>query len=365
MNRVIIDKSKCLSIKSKKEQSVQCTHDRKTESIFCGVHLRSKNPIRIDLLVEEFMKTYHYSYSELNQIDESLLSTQKLINTAKKYNINIGEYSDHQKSEIYSCVKKHINSIYEDEFVLSCGPASYNNTYMCQNDTDFFQLDSLDEIPKHFFFSFSDKENSGNKSEKQKRLYWCDFRSFHKYIKTQNDNERHINPYNRQPLSEDTMDLYEKKINFLSKYHPEASFDYPQPELSAYQKLKFRILDVFQTMYLYDYPVDQEWFLMLQRYDLLCYYRIMENIWNFRLGLSVSDKNKVAPGKPDIFNYREYNKLIKLPMLDIVERLIDIMEYIVTKGENESDRKNGVMYLLIGLVEISPAAARGLPYLVF
>lgn len=405
---LIINNAWCLSIKSKKEPYLQCPHSKK-QGDYCGVHSRAQNVSRIDNLIASLKPDpvdvpiiKEYQYSELQNLDKENLNPLRLQASLKKYQID----STIDKNDFETLVEKlknHLKPIYYEALEASLGPAKLSE---CQNQTDFFQFDELAEIPEHFFFSFIEADATGIENHKIHRAYGCDFRSFQQYIiglrKTQleeaslshlaeppaypnlnqvpntipnlSDSESLpkwlatmtvMNPYNRQKLAPRTLNDYHRKLLFLKKYHPQDSIDFPSLELTPQQKLKFKILDVFQIIYHYDYPVDHLWFLNLSRDQLLRYYSRLEDIWNFRLNLSLQTKKLIVPHNPNIFSKLEYQQLRHQNHFFIQNLMINHLESLVTQGQSLADRKNGAMYLLIGLVEVCPQAAENLPYLAF
>jgi len=400
---LIINNDCCLSIKSKKEPYLQCPHSKKVGD-FCGVHNRTLNVSRIDNLIALINPDpinapiiKEYQYSELQNIDKENLNPLRLHASLKKYQIDTTNLDKNDFENLVDKLKNHLKPLYYEALENSLGPVKVSD---CQNQTDFFQFDELSDIPDHFFFSFIEAEATGIDSHKIHRGYGCDFRSFQQYIislrKTQleeanlaNNNLNHqvqetalnlpdgetlpkwlatmtvMNPYNRQKLADRTLNDYHRKLIFLKKYHPQESIDFPSLELTPQQKLKFKVLDVFQIIYHYDYPVDHLWFLNLSKEQLLKYYSRLEDIWNFRLNLSLHNKKLIVPHNPNIFSKTEYQQLRHQNLFYIQNLMINHLESLVTQGQSLSDRKNGAMYLLIGLVEVCPQAAENLPYLAF
>ena len=65
-----ININKCLSVK-KKNSLIQCTHKRKKDSLFCGIHKKSINPIKVFTLTTEYdCSNLTYIYEIMNRITE-------------------------------------------------------------------------------------------------------------------------------------------------------------------------------------------------------------------------------------------------------------------------------------------------------
>ena len=105
-----------------------------------------------------------------------------------------------------------------------------------------------------------------------------------------------------------------------------------------------------------------KWFLDLNTAYLKELYKQMEDIWNYRLNLSDSDKLRyVKNGKLFEMSVTKYYKI------NNINRLRKILLYnfrkLVTEGVTESDRSTASQWILSGLTLVSIDARNTFPWL--
>ena len=231
---------------------------------------------------------------------------------------------------------------------LSFRGPGYLNREKCNNQDDFLTFEPICDIPDKYFFSFKDKDNF---------IYGFDIRSFHKLIES-----NMTNPYNRNEIPEVAKKNLEKLIN-NPKYKLE---EIQKTEITGEQKMKQNVIKVFQKidqLDTYAGGTNINWFINLSRIQLREYYKVLEDIWNYRSELSTTRKNMIVPNKkmfpisvPTFYKMNEKNKMRKIVLQE--------MDKLVDSASTREDKILGSYYVLIGLVEVSTAAADSLPWLV-
>ena len=88
----------------------------------------------------------------------------------------------------------------------------------------------------------------------------------------------------------------------------------------------------------------------------------MEDLWNYRLNLTNSQKlNYTSDGKLFILNVHKFNKInSKCKMSNII---LDEFNRLVTEGKTESDRSTACQWILSGLTLVNQDARNSLPWL--
>lgn len=224
---------------------------------------------------------------------------------------------------------------------------------ICNNVDDFYTFEPINEIEKDYFYSFKDVDGF---------VYGFDIRSFKKLIETKS-----LNPYNRAPIPDKAVSRFNNRVNFIIKNNINL-YDFEPDELTDEQKLKNRVIEVFQK-------IDElntvaggtniQWFLGLSFTDLKNFYKILEDIWNYRANLSHHAKLKIVP-QNDMFktsmtyimNLNETKeKKLKLYVLNEIDKLVSSTDEI-------EHRTTGAYYVLTAFAEIVPACAQELPWLV-
>jgi hypothetical protein len=173
------------------------------------------------------------------------------------------------------------------------------------------------------------------------------------------------NPYNNQDLSDQIIQQYKARFGFLAKFGD--SFDYEAVELDPKTAYRQKVLELFQIIYRFGYPVDHQWFLDLGFNRLRQFYMDLEDIWNYRLKLTAVQKSNIA-GNSEILNQKIYINLLQRNKQDH-EKLKKItlanMEVLLTRGATKEDRINGAIYVLTALTQVSPIAAENLPVIAY
>ena len=224
---------------------------------------------------------------------------------------------------------------------------------VCANDTDFHEMTPLGQIPSIFLFIFPEIiEGHGDSPI----YYGCDIRSLHEFI---TKIEQRKNPYTNLPFSNLAINTYKKRIFLLERNH--VSLKLEEDIIDDHKKYELRVLDIFQIMYNFGYPVDHQWYLQLDLARRKRLYYCLEDLWSYRLDLTKEQKQDVVPYK--IFTKKEKDLVSTMKEKDLDELLLTRMRELVSMGKTKDDRINGSMYLLMGLIQVSKMAADSLPQL--
>ena len=281
-----------------------------------------------------------------------IISKKKLQNKKKKqlelllfeFYININKY------------KKNINSI----ILLQRQFRKYlkeNNIYgpgineKSTNDCDFYTFTPIEKISKEYFFSYRDDKNF---------IYSFDLRSFGKLISSKLQN-----PYNRQEIPKRVLNLYNKRLDYIKKYNIMIE-QFEEDILSPSQIYKNRVLKFFQTIDLLNTNAggtNQQWFYDLTIPQLKVYYKVLEDIWNYRAELTpkqkydiVKDKKMFIKRVKDVYKLND-EKQIREIILDEIEKLL-------YTSDDDIHKSTASYYILIAFVEISPICSQAMPWLI-
>ena len=220
------------------------------------------------------------------------------------------------------------------------------------NQEDFYTLDLLENLNPRFLFWFTDPKGF---------KYAFDIRSFIKLIESGN-----TNPYNREKIP----------INAICRAHEiikkrKISTNFNDKEfLTEEQEHRLHIFSVFQKIDMLNVAaggVDYKWFTNLNFVKLKNYYKVLEDIWNYRAELTHEQKNKIDPNNKLFrinMNYiisLPYSQTNKIKLQKITLNEIDTM---ISSAHEDTDKYTGCYYTLIGLTEVSLEAANALPWLV-
>jgi hypothetical protein len=294
--------SQCKNIKSKHYRNVQCNNKAKVGE-FCSKH--SKNPILFN----------------------------------QKFNISA------------RLIQKCWRSYYIKNNYKKQGPAR-NYYSLATNNCELYTLDSLDCVPKKYFFSFSDSN---------KNIWAFDIRTLSYFLsKSKNIN----NPYTKEPFSPDIIDKIKNYIGFLKKKQISIMYE-DNTNFTKEQIWNQNVLDVFTKMEEEGYIVNCDWFHDLDKDDHIDFYKKLYDIWNFRLNLTIKEKNLIVPGsegKNKIFKLNQ-NILIEKEENWLKKNNLNIINRFISSSNDKTQRSLGVMYVLMGLCYVNQNVCESYPWI--
>ena len=242
---------------------------------------------------------------------------------------------------------KHINTII---FIQTKMKRTICNK--CVNVEDFYTLDKLTDIEPTLFFSYVDHKNF---------RYGFDIRSLKKLVMKST-----INPYTRFDIPKNIIERINNKIKTLETLQVNTTIEAPV-ELSEKQRIKNRVIDLFEkidSLNILSFGADINWFIKLNFNSLKKLYRAMEDIWNYRVQISMVEKCKIVPTN-NIFQYNINYIQNMLPENNTILKtiILDEMNKLVSGGIDIENKKTGSYYVLIALTEVSPECAESIPWL--
>lgn len=242
---------------------------------------------------------------------------------------------------IQRCWRKYFIYIYN----TITGPAIIKRS-ICNNIEEFLTLDSVNKINYYDFISF--KDNDGF-------IYGFSMNSLKMIIK---DNKLK-NPYNRNIIPNNIVDLIKKKQTFnkimkVNKIRIENN--------------KSDFISLFQKMDELGNITMVEWLTDLTPSLLRIFIIELHEIWNYRAGLTKQDKINLCPphGNPFINtpmnqmiqkNYNQSSTILYQYIHNIFCLLLD------NPGTDNESKKICSFHILITLTLVSEEAANSLPWL--
>ncbi len=224
----------------------------------------------------------------------------------------------------------------------------------CANKTDIITMDTIYEIPGKFFYIFHDK--------KGKNFYGYDIRVFTKILYDPL-NPKHVPkcPYTHRVLEHDDIIMVEAYIERMRKRG--VSLEIERPRMSKEKEIELKCIDIFGKMDHLDNYTNHRWFMDLSQTQLIKFYNVGRDIWNYRLGMAPSAKlNILSDGRA--FEIKD-DYLKSLPSKIALQNMVlNEVNRFVTEGKSREDKKLGAMLMLTTLVEVSSAAAQAIPHLV-
>jgi hypothetical protein len=221
---------------------------------------------------------------------------------------------------------------------------------ICINDTDFYNLDSILDIPKYQFISFEDVDH---------KHYGFDISSFFTLL-----SNNLLNPYNRNPIPVGVI----RELQNIEHYTDilclptifKINMDLEPKPINMQQTVELRAFRFFQYINEMGNYTDSKWYLTLTTSRLLRMIHKLKDIWSYRAELTADQKYNICP-RGDPFNtfVLEYTN----EPFFYKNKILDLLEQFVYYGVNIESKTLGAYYVLGSLTLVSTDAAEGLPWL--
>lgn len=236
--------------------------------------------------------------------------------------------------------------------ILLRGPA-LKSREKCVNTEDFLTMDELKNISLLDFFSYEDTDG---------KIYGFNIISIYNLIIKSTKNP--TNPYTRQPIPTNAINNIKKIINICKSLKtPINIIINNDSDISNKKKFELKILDLFQHINSLGNYSDPNWFISLDRPQLIRFYRELYDIWNYRANLSDETKIKIYPPRGNLFSFNDRNIMNDSNILIIQNKLLNIMEKLAYFGIDNDHKTLGCYYILAALTLVSIPAATSLSWL--
>ena len=299
----------------------------------------------------ELLLKFNYNINQLKQIAKE----HKLKITGNKQQLVSRIYSYLYLSQLVIKIQKRIRGCLQRKYDNIHGPA-YKDKSLCTNNFDFLSMDELTTVPNEQFFSFKDEDGF---------IYGFDILSLYNLIYKCNGIVK--NPFNQQPISSSVIEKFRSllRLSIVLKIKILTEISDVTKEVSDKKSVELRALTLFQTIDALGNYSNAQWFLTLNRVQLIKLVRELIDIWQYRAGLSYEIKKEICHPTGNPFQrFPNYNVLQTLENLDEVRKIIlDILEKFVNTGINKDNKCLGAYYVLCAITLVNADAATSLPWL--
>jgi hypothetical protein len=303
-------------------------------------------------------------FSEYNLLYKVNYNVQQLKSFAKNYKLKISGNKPQLVSRIFTFLYLSQSIIKIQKVFRGCLQRKYNNCHgpavidrsICTNNTDFFTMDELKELPIEQFFSYKDEDGF---------IYGFDLLSIYNLIYKCNGVLK--NPYNRHLISSKVIENFKTllRLSKILKIQICTEIKDISLEISCKKSLELRILALFQNMDALGNYSDSKWFINLNRVQLVRLLRELIDIWTYRVNLSEETKRDICPpvgnpfGRLSAFSNVQHSDNLD----DVRKYILEVLEKMVNTGANRDSKCLGAYYVLGALTLVSTEAASALPWL--
>ena len=136
-------------------------------------------------------------------------------------------------------------------------------------------------------------------------------------------------------------------------------------DITDKKSVELRALSLFQNIDSLGNYSNPQWFLVLNRIQLIKFMRELVDIWSYRAPLTIETKRAICPPLGNPFcKLPNYNILQTLENLDDVRKImLEILEKFVNSGIDKDSKYLGASYVLSALTLVNNDAATSLPWL--
>jgi hypothetical protein len=224
----------------------------------------------------------------------------------------------------------------------------YHLKNKCTNETDFYSLDDLSEVPYEQFFAF--KDVSGH-------VYGWDIASLWNLLVRTKPGEKLVNPYNCQPFPTEMWSSLNSvfKLTKVLKINVNFNVDVDESYINSFES---KLLSTFQHINSLGNYTDHNWVLNLNLMQLHSFLHELRDIWMHRAGIDNNTRNLIC------FHFPFVNYNLNLVDFDALREIaLGTIINLVYKGQSAEYQQLGAMYVLTALTIVSTDAANSLPWL--
>jgi len=293
---------------------------------------------------------YNYNAAQL----KSFAKHYKLKLSGNKSELLIRVYSYLHFSSFIIKIQKNLRRFIMKKYKALHGPASTNRK-LCNNSYDFITMEPVEEISFHQFLSYNDEDGF---------IYGFDITSLHNlYLKSSKEMK---NPYNRNLFPESVTKVLKSmlRLSKILKIHINLHFEDDSKNVSSEKAIELRALALFQTIDSLGNYSNPEWFLSLNRNQIIKFVRELSDIWNYRAQLSQETKRSICPPNGDPFRNLSMPYVhTEANLFSVKKVVLEVLEKLINSGSDKDSKSLGAYYVLGGLTLVNQEAAASLPWL--
>jgi len=321
-----------------------------------------KNPSKVSDDNIIFPTIYNYnSITQYNYNVNQLKTFIKYYNEKyykQKISGNKKELTKRIYSVLYLCsniikIQKNFRGFLRRKYNQLHGPA-YKERKLCTNSCDFVTMEELNEINLDQFISYTDIDGF---------IYGFDINSLYNMVTKHKETK---NPYNRNNIPDIVLKNIKNLVRFSKALdiNLNLTIEDDTKNISSEKVIELRTLTLFQEIDSLGNYSNPQWFLSLNKNNIIKLIRELIDIWNYRAQLSIEVKRSICPPNGDPFrNLSLYYIQSEQNMNNIRKVVLEVLEKMVNSGIDRDSKSLGAYYVLGGLTLVNVEAATALPWL--
>jgi hypothetical protein len=299
----------------------------------------------------DLLLKYNYNLKQLKQIAKAYELKITGNKTELVSRIYVFLYLSNLVIRVQKLTRKYLQRKYEELH----GPA-FNDRSLCVNNFDFLSMDEVKDIENEQFFSFKDEDGF---------IYGFDILSLHNLIYKCNGAVK--NPFNQKPMTGEIIEKFRSllRLSRVLKINISTTISDVSKDVSAKKLIELRTITLFLNIDTLGNYSNPEWFLSLNRNNLIKYIQKLRDIWEYRANLTLEIKKQICHPSGNPFNrMKSINIIQNLENIDDIRKeILLVLENLVNTGVDKENRCLGAYYVLCALTLVNNDAATTLPWL--
>lgn len=294
-----------------------------------------------------------YNNYNVNQL-KSFAKNYKLKITGNKKQLLTRIYNYLYFSSYIIKIQKVFRSFLVKKYKKLHGIACLNRK-ICTNTDDFVSMEPIEEINFHQFISYKDIDGF---------IYGFDISSLHNLFLKSSDEIK--NPYNRNLIPESIFKNIRQLIRLgkILKININLNFEDDTKNVLSEKAIELRALTLFQNIDSLGNYSNANWFLSLNRSQLIKFIRELIDIWNYRAQLSIQTKRNICPPIGDPFRGLSIQYInVEENLWNVKKVILEVLEKFVNGGIDKDSKALAAYYVLGSLTLVNSEAATSLPWL--
>ena len=293
---------------------------------------------------------YNYNVSQL----KSFAKHYKLKISGNKPQLITRMYSFLYFSSYIIKIQKFFRGYLVGKYKKLHGPATVERK-MCTNSCDFITMEPIEEINFHQFISYKDTDGF---------IYGFDITSLHNLFLKSDDEIK--NPYNRYLIPDFVFKNIRSLIRLgrMLKININLNFEDDTKNISNEKAIELKAVSLFQHIDSLGNYSNANWFLSLNRIQLLKFTRELMDIWQYRAQLPVQTKRNICHPTGNPFSNLSIQYInTEENMWNVKKVLLDVIDKFINSGVDKDSKALGAYYVLGALTLVNTEAATSLPWL--
>jgi hypothetical protein len=325
------------------------------------ININIKNIQKMEKMSNENLQ--NLKFADYNQLIKYNYSLQQLKTMCKSHKLKVTGTKEQLLTNLYTFLYLSVYAIKIQKIMRrhliqkwnKCHGPAFKNRALCNNVVDFLSMDELTTISPEQFFSFCDEDGF---------IYGFDILTLYNLIyKSVGDVVK--NPYNNNIISNQVIGNVKTFLRLSKALKIKVKIHIKQIKQDIEEKtVEKRTLDLFHNINSLGNYTDSQWFLELNKEQILRFVHELLNIWNVRAGITLQVRKKICPpyGNPFI-GLPPSGLLNTIENLDDIKNIVlDVLEKLVNNGINDDNKYLGAYYVLCALSLVNNNVAIALPW---